>query len=585
MGFRDAMRRIASTVTIVTATDHDRHHGMTVTAVTSVSMEPPSLLVCLNNRTRLHDIMGQARRFCVNVLHDEQAEVSVAFSGALPPEERFDKGAWRNAEDGLGFLEDAQANIFCRKVAAIPYGTHTIFVGQVVEVRLGDAVEPLIYQNATYRGFSLVGGNQQLALPASGNRRDKRGDTMAVEQSIGESNVSTYRPSPAALKTAIRAALPAIKQRALATERARCVPEDNIEALRAAGLFKVVQPREFGGYEYDFHVLVDLVVEIGRACASTAWVAGLLAAHQWLLGNMPLQAQQDVWDADANSLLCGSYAPTSKAVAEPGGYRLTGRWSFTSGCENSQWSFLAAMLPGETAGVPPQPAFLLVPASDYAIDDTWDVVGLAGTGSKTVVLADVFVPAHRVLRFSDTVAGRSPGAMIYENRGFNIPMLCLIPSCLAATSVGAAQGALEDYLSHTSSRVTRGAVAGANNRMAEFATIQLRVAEAAASIDAARLILLRDLQNVTHKAREQGTVDIEDRITCRRGQAFAVSLAIRAADALNASTGGNGLELTNSVQRAWRDANAVGRHISLNWDAVGTMYGQMALGLVPKGQY
>jgi flavin reductase (DIM6/NTAB) family NADH-FMN oxidoreductase RutF len=154
--FRDAMRRMASTVTIITATDYERHHGMTVTAVTSVSMDPPSILVCLNSRTRLHDIMGQARRFCVNVLHTEQAELSTAFSGALPAEERFEKGAWRKADDGLGFLEDAQANIFCQKMAAIPFGTHTIFIGQVVDVRLGEAVEPLIYQNASYRVSSVA---------------------------------------------------------------------------------------------------------------------------------------------------------------------------------------------------------------------------------------------------------------------------------------------------------------------------------------------------------------------------------------------------------------------------------------------
>lgn len=149
--FRDAMRRMASTVTIITATDSERHHGMTVTAVTSVSMEPPSLLFCLNSRSWHHDIMGHARVFCVNVLHHEQAEVSIAFSGALPAEERFDKGSWKKTEDGIGYLIDAQANIFCRKVAAMPFGTHTIFIGEVTEVRLGEAAEPLIYQNASYR--------------------------------------------------------------------------------------------------------------------------------------------------------------------------------------------------------------------------------------------------------------------------------------------------------------------------------------------------------------------------------------------------------------------------------------------------
>ena len=191
-----------------------------------------------------------------------------------------------------------------------------------------------------------------------------------------------------------------------------------------------------------------------------------------------------------------------------------------------------------------------------------------------------------MLSFTDATCGQTPGAALYAaNPAFAVPMLCNIPSCLASTAVGAASGALDEYLARTSARVTRGAVAGSNNRMAEFPTIQLRVAEAAASVDAARTLLLRDLRERAATVRAGRLVSIEERILSRRGQAFAVSLAIRAAEALNASTGGQGLDLSNPVQRAWRDANAVGRHISMNWDAVGTMYGQLALGLSPQGQY
>ena len=121
--------------------------------------------------------------------------------------------------------------------------------------------------------------------------------------------------------------------------------------------------------------------------------------------------------------------------------------------------------------------------------------------------------------------------------------------------------------------------------MAEFPTIQLRVAEAAASADAAKMVLLSDLRDRETTVKQGDKISLEDRIHSRRGQAFSVSLAIRATEALNASTGGQGLDLSHPVQRAWRDANAVGRHISMNWDTVGTMYGQMALGLEPKGQY
>jgi alkylation response protein AidB-like acyl-CoA dehydrogenase len=394
------------------------------------------------------------------------------------------------------------------------------------------------------------------------------------------------RPDPASLKAKVDALAPRIKSAALATEQAATVPAASIEMLRGAGFFDIVKPKAFGGYEYDFDVLVDLNIELAKACASTAWVAGLLAGHQWLLASFPAEAQHDVWDRDPDAVLCGSYAPAAKAAPAPGGYRLSGRWSFASGCDNSTWAVCAALLPPRRDGEGPCPAFLLVPATDYAIDDTWHVIGLAGTGSKTLVLDDVFVPQHRVLTFAETTSGRTPGAQLYaDNPTFAVPMLCYVPSCLASVAVGAALGALEDYVEATRTRVTRGAVAGAANRMAEFATVQLRVADAAAATDAAREVLLRDLRAVAQMARAGKEITVHDRITCRRGQAFAVSLAIRATEALNASTGGLGLDLTNPVQRAWRDANAVGRHISMNWDVVGTMYGQMALGLEPKGQY
>jgi alkylation response protein AidB-like acyl-CoA dehydrogenase len=196
------------------------------------------------------------------------------------------------------------------------------------------------------------------------------------------------------------------------------------------------------------------------------------------------------------------------------------------------------------------------------------------------------VPRHRLLTFPDATSGRTPGSRLYAKIGlFNMPLLTGIPSCLASAAVGAAKGALESYVASTGTRVTRGAVAGGNSRMAEFATIQLRVAEAAASVDAAREILLRDVTRAQELAGSGGDFTTEDRLLSRRGQSFAVALALRAVEALNASTGGLGLNLDNPVQRAWRDANAVGRHISMNWDAVGTMVGQHMLGLEPKGQY
>jgi flavin reductase (DIM6/NTAB) family NADH-FMN oxidoreductase RutF len=148
--FRSAMRQFASTVTVITAVDHERRHGMTATAVTSLSMDPPSILVCINQSTLLHDMLLRARRFCVNVLNRDQADLSAAFAGALPPEKRFETGNWATTEDGIPYLVDAQAVLFNRKMGAMPFGTHTIFVGQVEDVALRDPIAPLVYQDAAY---------------------------------------------------------------------------------------------------------------------------------------------------------------------------------------------------------------------------------------------------------------------------------------------------------------------------------------------------------------------------------------------------------------------------------------------------
>ncbi|WP_332811302.1 acyl-CoA dehydrogenase family protein [Sphingomonas sp.] len=388
-----------------------------------------------------------------------------------------------------------------------------------------------------------------------------------------------------AFRAGIRAILPAIAARAADTERNRRVPDESIAELRQAGLFKLTQPLEYGGYEQDFDLLNELIMEISAACASTGWVCGVLTCHQWMLATCEAQAQQDIWGSDPEALLCGSYAPAATAQVVEGGYRLTGRWSFASGCDNAQWAFCAAIMP-QGEGRAPRAGFLLVPQSDYRIDDDWHVIGLAGTGSKTLVLDDVFVPAHRVLFFDEATAGRTPGARHYRrNPIYTIPMLPNVSSCIVSPAIGAAQGALDHYVAMVGTRTTRGAVAGGASKMAEFPTIQIRVAEAAASVDAAREILLRDLRRRAAIARTGRLATVEERIESRRGQAFAVKLSLAAIEALNSSTGGRGLNVDNPIQRAWRDVNAVGRHFSFNWDAVGSMYGQMVLGLELRGQY
>jgi alkylation response protein AidB-like acyl-CoA dehydrogenase len=400
-------------------------------------------------------------------------------------------------------------------------------------------------------------------------------------------------PSPEELIERARAMVPEIRELAEATEKNRNVFPHIIDKIRAAELLRTCRPKEFGGFEYDCETALKIAMTIAAACPSTGWSVNGAVSNGRSMAHFPIEAQREVWADEVDPFTCACFAPTGTATPADGGYILTGHWSFASGCDRSSWIKLGAFITSNGATSPPdrgpgqafEGAFFLLPIGDIEIIDNWFVNGLAGTGSKDIAAHEVFVPAHRVLMFSDARAGTTPGAKYYKNPLYKMPLLIHGASMLASTAVGAARGALDAYLEMTAPRKTRGALAGGNLPMTEFATIQLRYAEAASSVEAAELILLTDMRAMTRKLYDGGEITIADRIRCRRNQAYVTKLAVQAVEALNASTGGYGLMLSNPVQRAWRDANAVARHVSLNWDAVGTMYGQHAFGLEPRGQY
>jgi resorcinol 4-hydroxylase (FADH2) len=394
-------------------------------------------------------------------------------------------------------------------------------------------------------------------------------------------------PSPAELIARAKALVPEIRARAEETERNRKIPPEIIAKVRDAELLRTTRPREFGGFEYDAVVALEIALIISSADASTGWAVNGALSNGISFGHYPIETQRELWGDGNDPFTCACFAPTGTAIPAPGGYRLSGKWSFASGVDHSSWIRLGAFIKSADAasGGSGDGAFFLLPVQEVEIEDNWFVYGLCGTGSKNIIVEDAFVPAHRVLRFADTRAGHTAGAEQHPNPLYRLPLLVLGASMLASTAVGAAKGALGDYLDMTTGRTTRGALAGGGLKMAEFATIQLRYAEASAAAEAAELILTTNIKNAMAKLRAGEEITVADRIRTRRDQAYATKLALQAAELLNASTGGAGLQLSNPIQRAWRDVNAVARHVSLNWDAVGTMYGQHAFGLEPRGQY
>ncbi|HLH89699.1 MAG TPA: acyl-CoA dehydrogenase family protein [Xanthobacteraceae bacterium] len=390
------------------------------------------------------------------------------------------------------------------------------------------------------------------------------------------------RPDASELLARARDIAVIARERARETESARRVSADMIARMREADLFRVLQPKAYGGFEYGFEVFGEIEAALASGCGSTGWVYGLLASHQWLIACFAEEAQDEVW-RDGDALAAGTYAPVAQAETVDGGYLVSGAGSFCSGCDNAQWQFLGGMIP--QPGGPPQPGFFLLRTSDIAIDDDWHTMGLAGTGSKSIVARRAFVPTHRAVTFAALAAATAPGMRAHPNPLYKQSFLAVLPVTIVAPVIGMAQGALAAFLDDAKVRVTRGAVAGGRRQMADLATVQLRVAEASACIDAARLMIFRDLAEAAALAVRGEAVGVDVRLRNRRDQAFCVRLAIQAIDALFVAAGGQGLLLDHPLQRFWRDAHAAASHISLNWDATGTMFGQHLLGLEPKGQY
>lgn len=372
----------------------------------------------------------------------------------------------------------------------------------------------------------------------------------------------------------IRELLPVLRERAQEAEDARRIPEESVKSLQETGFFKLLQPKTFGGLEADpvsFYTAVKLVAS---ACGSTGWVASILGVHPWHVGLFEAQAQQDVWGEDVDVRISSSYAPMGKADVVDGGYRLTGRWSFSSGCDHATWVLLGG--PVFKDGRPVDFCTYLLPISDYTIEDVWDTVGLRGTGSNDIIVNDVFVPKHRVLSFFATSKCKTPGQEINPGPLFRLPYGSVHPSTITAPIIGMAQGAYDAHVEHQGKRV-RAAYAGEQSKEDPFAKV--RIAEAATEIDAAWLQLTHNIDELYQLARKGEKLPTSTRLRVRRDQVRGTERAIFAIDRLFENSGGRALQSGTPIQRFWRDAHAGRVHAANDAERAYVMFGTGAFGL------
>jgi 3-hydroxy-9,10-secoandrosta-1,3,5(10)-triene-9,17-dione monooxygenase len=370
------------------------------------------------------------------------------------------------------------------------------------------------------------------------------------------------------------ALVPVLRERAPRAEAARGLLPETLDDLHRTGLFRFLQPKRWGGMEFDFIAVFEIPAIIGRACASTAWSIGNLSVHHWLLAVFPPEVQEEVWGANPDALIASGIAfPQGSARKVDGGYIVSGHWNFSSGVEPSTWNQLAVTVRDGDKVIDHR--MCMVPASEYEIVDDWHTLGMRGTGSKSVRAKDIFVPEYRTLCMYTARGGSEfPGAAVNAGPSFRIPLATLGTHCLAGAAVGNAEGALELTIAAIKERSTNYTAV----KMRDFQAIQLKVARASAQIHAARTMLADDCRRAQAYANDGVVPTLAQKLDFRRNVAFGCDLCTEAVDLLHTLAGANGIYDSYPIQRMFRDAHSLGAHIGFNWDAQGTPWGAVALG-------
>ena len=369
---------------------------------------------------------------------------------------------------------------------------------------------------------------------------------------------------------------PRLRERTARSEELRKLPPETERDLHESGLFRIVQPKRFGGSELDYVALIDCADAIGQGDASTAWTFANLASHHWMLAMFAPAAQDAVWGKDPNALIASSFIfPAGRAHKVEGGYRLRGSWPFSSGVDACAWNMLASVVSSDDEADGIEYRIFLLPKSDYRIKDTWDATGLRGTGSNDVEVSDAFVADAMTVAVHELAGGLTPGSAVNPNALYRLPVFSLFPYVLSGVALGNAQACFDDYVDlarHRASTYNRA-------KLGDLQTTQIKIAEASSKIDAARLVMRSTCIAAQADARRGHVPNMAEKTKMRRDGAFCVNLCTEAVSLLFAASGARGLYMSGALQRQFRDAHAINSHIAFNFDAAGTNYGRVALGL------
>jgi 3-hydroxy-9,10-secoandrosta-1,3,5(10)-triene-9,17-dione monooxygenase len=387
---------------------------------------------------------------------------------------------------------------------------------------------------------------------------------------------------------ALRDAGSELRNEAAVSADERRLSEGTVKILRETGAMRLIQPARYGGLEADPRCFVEAMMVAGQYDGAAGWVLGVVGVHNWHIGLYADSVQEEVWGGDPDTWISSSYNYVGRATRVDGGYRLTGRWGFSSGCEHASWVFVGGFVYDEN-GRPLEMRHFLLPRPDYEIVDVWNVAGLSGSGSNDIKVEDAFVPDAHSMSWPDLQAHRCPGVTAESPALFRVPWGSMFLNAVTAPLVGMARGMLEESLSMVKQRMAGylppGPADGPFDAKRMWPAVSMaKLAEVSSEIDAARVQLLDNLGEVyDHVASAPvpggaAAVPLEVRARARRDQVMAARRATDAANTIFSLAGGRGLSLKSPVQRLWRDAQAGAHHVVNGSDQALTGYGAFLMG-------
>ena len=360
--------------------------------------------------------------------------------------------------------------------------------------------------------------------------------------------------------------VPVLRERANKAEKLGRVPAETMADFHRLGLLRISQPRRFGGYEMGWDVMCQISQLLAAADCSQAWIQRILADHAQMVATFPAEAQEEIWADNHDTIICASFDPLGRATPVEGGFRFSGKHAFSSGVDYADWLICGGFIvDGDQRD---GPHFFLSKRSDATVLDDWDTIGLEGTGSKSFVIEDAFIPAHRFLDGALARIGKGPGTKINNAAVYRTPRGGVTSTGFAALTVGTAQGVLQEWLSYTAPRKSRGVP------VADDPGTHILVARSSAEIAAAEALYFGTISGAQRRLEAGETLSDFDLATARRNVGFSAKLALKSGSRLFNAAGGRALSNGNDLGRQYRNLIAAAGHHAMVWERNALAYGQ-----------